>query len=373
MPGVTVDTCLREAIEQRASSVHFEGSDSSVIVRVRVDGVLHRLHELAEPSGVFDQLRAMASIQADALSGDGRFVLALASGRFAASVSIVATTAGQSAHVHVASQRGRYFPDFTFEALGLGGDDRARLEAALARPGLVVLAGPTRSGKQPILYASLCSRNDGSRKILSMEWALRDRLQGIDQVELDDDVGYNFPHYLRVAGRMDVDLVGIGELVDYETVEQTFRLVARGKTAITTVHVPSAAAAFGRLLSMGQEPYVVAEHVTLVQAQRMVRLLCEHCKEPAAHRAAIGELGLTAEQAERAKFFSARGCARCDGRGFRGAALVVESLEVTPAIRERIVRRDVDGIRGPRTLREGALELAVAGRTTPAEALLATT
>lgn len=367
-----LDACLRDAINDRASGIYFEGNDTTVVVRLRVDGVLHPLRELGEPRAVFEQLRTLAAIDLDTRIGDGRFVLALRGQRYELAVSVVTTAAGQSAQVFVIPQRGRYFPDFTFDALGLDGEDRARLEAAVARPGIVVLAGPTRSGKQPMLYASLLARADGSRKVFSVEWVLRDCLKGVDQVQVDDALGYGFPAYIRAAIRGSVDVLGVGELVDYETVEQTFRFVSRGKTAISTLHVSNAAGVFSRLINMGQEPYVVADLVSLVQAQRRVRLLCEECKVPAPHgRAGLADLGFTTEQIERARVFGPRGCARCHDRGYAGAALVVESLEVTPAIRERIMRRDFDGMRGPRTLREGALELAVAGKTTPTEALLA--
>jgi len=331
-----IEGYLREAIQQGASSVHVEGAG----VRMRVDGVLHPMTELAEPRAALERLRAMAEIDGGLKTGSGRFVLAFGGARYELSVSMLV---GQSATVHIRPQRGRYFPDFTFDALGLGGDDRARMERALARPGLVVLAGPTRSGKQPVLYAALASRADGSRKVFSIEWVLRDRLPGIDQVVVDDSIGYGFPAYLRAAGHMDVDVLGIGELVDIETADHAMRFVARGKTAITTMHVPNAGGVFQRLVNMMVEPYLVAEYVGLVQAQRLVRLVC--CEA---------------------------GCERCHGRRFRGMALVVESVEVTPAVRDLIVRGKFDEIRGPRTLREGALELAAAGRTTKAEALLVT-
>jgi type II secretory ATPase GspE/PulE/Tfp pilus assembly ATPase PilB-like protein len=265
------------------------------------------------------------------------------------------------------------------EQLGIAKDDQDRLDRILALPhGIVLVTGPTGSGKTTTLYAALSRINDVDRKIITIEDPIEYQLRGINQIQVATRAGMTFAKGLRAILRHDPDVILIGEIRDGETASIAVQASLTGHMVFSTLHTNDAPSAVTRLIDMGVEPYLVASSLETVLAQRLVRRICENCKEtyePQDRKAMELDLGVTLPE----KLYRGRGCSNCQNTGFRGRTVICEMMTITGPIRSLILERtSADRIRqaaslqGARNLREDGWRHVDAGRTTIEEVLRVT-
>jgi type II secretory ATPase GspE/PulE/Tfp pilus assembly ATPase PilB-like protein len=266
-------------------------------------------------------------------------------------------------------------------SLGLLPRDLEALEGMIKRPhGVILVTGPTGSGKTTTLYACLSRINDTSRKIITIEDPVEYQLKGITQIQVHPKIGLSFATGLRSMLRHDPDVMMVGEIRDHETAEVAIQVALTGHLVFSTLHTNDAAGAATRLVNMGVEPYLVASSVTCMMAQRLVRLVCPHCKKPARENLkALGVDPSKLEGVEKPEFFVGAGCDECKFTGFLGRTAIYEILPVSEEIADAVTARASSGKiielgrrKGFRTLREDGLTKAAMGLTTVAEVLRVT-
>ena len=375
-----LSSVFEEALRARASDIHIEPQERNLRIRFRVDGVLHVQTETdAKISGaVALRLKLMSGldISEKRLPQDGRFHVKLRTGAVDVRISTMPTQHGESVVMRLLNQSG-----------GLLGLDRLdipphvaqALQRAIKRPsGMLLVTGPTGSGKTTTLYAALHALNDTGRKIITVEDPVEYRLPGLNQVQVMDKIDLSFDRVLRAALRQDPDVILVGEMRDQKTAEIGLRAAMTGHLVLSTLHTNDALSTPIRLLDMGVPRYMVALSLQLVLAQRLVRVVCPHCSEvhtPDAHEREWLKLEL-GDQVDSHTFHRGRGCSECNDTGYIGRTGVYEILEMTrelveamnsadPATFNEAGRRQMAG----RTLRRDALRLASAGRTTIEEAM----
>jgi type IV pilus assembly protein PilB len=375
-----VNALLSEAAARRASDIHIEPYADSLRVRLRVDGVLC---EVAPPpvtlaTAITNRVKVMAQldIAERRLPQDGRLRLRLPDGNEAdVRVSVLPTLFGETLVLRLLD---RTRLDRRLDALGLDDDAMARLRAVLAQPhGLVLVTGPTGSGKTTTLYATLATLDTAAINVCTVEDPVEVHVQGVNQVQARDDVGLSFGTVLRALLRQDPDVIMVGEIRDLETADIAVKAALTGHLVLSTLHTNDAASAVTRLLDMGIPPFLLAGSLVLVVAQRLVRVLCPRCSSDRPVDAGV----LRAAGWREAPFRSCHGdgCRECTGTGYRGRTAVYELMPIGDAIRERIVAGAsalelgrVAQRGGMRTLRRGALALAARGVTSVEEALRVT-
>jgi general secretion pathway protein E len=376
-----LDQIFDRAVALRATDIHIEPFKRDLRVRVRVDGILR---SLSAPRGI--AARALVSrikilsglnIAEHRLPQDGRTRINLRSREFDIRVATMPTTAGEAAILRLL-ERGTKLVEFS--QIGLNWRDEAVLRRQLARPhGLLVVTGPTGSGKTTTLAAGLATLNDASRKILTIEDPVEYEIPGVNQSQVRPAVGLTFATALRAFLRQDPDVIMVGEVRDSETAKIAIQASLTGHLVLTTLHTNNAAAAITRLVDVGVEPFLIASTLTSVLGQRLVRTLCPDCKQPFVLRSkdldadprfsALGfKIGATLHQAV--------GCERCGHTGYRGRVAIFEVLEVTEAIRKLILSGANDTIieqtaraEGMTTMVEDGLLRCYKGITTVDEVL----
>ena len=372
-----VNLLLLEALEARASDVHLEASTRGQQVRYRVDGVLQ---EAPSPpahlaAAVVSRLKIMAEldIAERRVPQDGRIRLRLQDRQVDVRVSTVPTLHGESIVLRLLDKEQHHG---SLDQLGMAPETLARFQGAIARPhGIVLATGPTGSGKTTTLYAALDRLRTGREKILTVEDPVEYELSGIAQVPVNEKVGVTFATALRALLRQDPDVMLVGEIRDRETAEIATHAALTGHLVLSTLHTNDAPSAITRLIDLGVAPYLVASTVEAVLAQRLVRLLCPHCKraaEPGAEQRAL--LGDPATPV-----YVAVGCDRCRGTGFRGRTGIYELVWMDEEVRGLVVahrpagelRRAALG-KGMISLREDGLRQVRAGTTTLDEVLRVT-
>ena len=375
-----VNALLAEAAARRASDIHIEPYANRLRVRLRIDGVLC---EIAPPpatlaAAITNRVKVMAQldIAERRLPQDGRLRLRLADGNEAdVRVSVLPTLFGETLVLRLLD---RTRLDRKLEVLGLDDDALARLRAVLAQPhGLVLVTGPTGSGKTTTLYAALAALDTASVNVCTVEDPVEVHVTGVNQVQARDDVGLSFGTVLRALLRQDPDVIMVGEIRDLETADIAVKAALTGHLVLSTLHTNDAASAVTRLLDMGVPPFLLAGSLVLVVAQRLVRVLCPRCSSDRPVAAGV----LRAAGWREAPFRSRQGdgCRECAGSGYRGRTAVYELMLIGDAIRERIVAGAcalelgrVAQSGGMRTLRRGALALAARGVTSIEEVLRVT-
>jgi general secretion pathway protein E len=367
-----VNLLLIEALDARASDVHLEGYHDGLKVRYRVDGVLQ---EAPSPpphltAAIISRLKIMAEldIAERRLPQDGRIRLRLQNRQVDVRVSTVPTLRGESVVLRLLDkERGHV----SLTELGMADDTFVLFSEVISRPnGIVLVTGPTGSGKTTTLYAAVEMIRTGKEKILTVEDPVEYELPGVPQVPVNDKVGVTFATALRALLRQDPDIILVGEIRDGETAQIATQAALTGHLVLSTLHTNDAPTALTRLLDLGVASYLVASTVDAVLAQRLVRRICVHCKAPTAPSAAamrrldLAALGLT-------EIWKGEGCDQCRGTGYRGRQGVYELLVMDNELRVEVQgRRGSEELRemaikkGMRTLLDDGIRLAKAGVTT---------
>lgn len=373
-----VNQMIGRAVEAHASDIHLEPTLSGLRVRERLDGVLQ--DRASPPAGmsasIVSRIKIMArlNIAERRLAQDGRIRQAVKGKDVDFRVSTTPTIHGESVVLRILD---RGSVDLKLEALGYEGAPLKRLRHMLARPhGIVLATGPTGSGKTTSLYAALTELNEPDRKILTVEDPVEYQLAGINQVQVQPQIGRSFASTLRSFLRQDPDIMMVGEIRDLETAQIAVQAALTGHLILSTLHTNDAASAITRLLDMGVEDFLLTSTLEGILAQRLVRRLCSSCKE--SYAPTIGQkdrLKLNSEQ----KLYRAKGCARCKQSGYSGRISIVEVLEMDETLRELIMARaSASQIRaaaiasGMRPLFEDGVAKACAGVTTMDEVLRVT-
>jgi type IV pilus assembly protein PilB len=334
-----VDLVLAQAAQRRASDVHIEPSGQATRVRARIDGVLRELMVLpAQSTGaVVSRVKIMAGldISVKRRPQDGRGAVRVQGRELALRVSTLPTHTGEKVVLRLldSSNAGQ-----RLDQVGMHPALRARFDRLLARAhGVLLVTGPTGSGKTTTLYAALAALDRDSRNVITLEDPVEYRLPGLTQVQMQPKAGLDFPAALRAVLRQDPDVIMVGELRDRETVEIALAAALTGHLVLSTLHTNDASSAPARLYEMGAPAYLVAGGLIGVLAQRLARRLCVHCRaQRLARSAELSALGLPARDTQ---VFAAVGCRRCDGTGYRGRVGIYELLVVSHRIRDRIIRR----------------------------------
>jgi general secretion pathway protein E len=336
-----LDELLRLAVEQRATDLHIEPFDNTLLVRLRIDGLLKALP--APPAGMakalVSRLKIMAglNITERRLPQDGRSRIVVAGAEIDLRIATAPSMHGESAVVRLL-RKGSGF--VTLDQVGLSARDGEILRDALQAPfGMIIVTGPTGSGKTTTLAASLATINEPKRKILTIEDPIEYHIFGVHQTQIHPAIGLTFATALRSFLRHDPDVIMVGEMRDPETAHIGVHAALTGHLVLTTLHTNTAAGAIPRLIDMGVESFLIASSVRVVVGQRLVRVLCEHCKTPRrlsaddlAHDKRCAALGFRSGEV----VHDAKGCAWCGLTGFHGRQGLFEVMEVTSRVREAI-------------------------------------
>jgi MSHA biogenesis protein MshE len=375
-----LQSVFEDAVQVRASDIHIEPQETKVLIRFRIDGVLHVQAEADSKiaSALILRLKLMSGldISEKRLPQDGRFNVKVRNVQVDVRISTMPTQYGESAVMRLLNQSGGILG---LERIGMPADMLERLREIIQRPsGMVLVTGPTGSGKTTTLYAALDELNTTERKIITVEDPVEYRLPGINQVQIHEKIDLTFSRVLRTALRQDPDVILVGEMRDQDTVETGLRASMTGHLVFSTLHTNDAASTPIRLLDMGAPRYMVAMSLQVVLAQRLLRLVCESCGEvtqlsPQEHEWMRSALG---GEVDASQYRKGRGCTQCNGTGYLGRTGVYEMLEMTkpvveaanqadPAVFIKAARKQMEG----HTLKNHAVELAVQGKTTVVEAM----
>ena len=374
-----VNQIFLQAVQDRATDIHFEPFENDLRIRFRVDGILYEIHFPPTiknfQSAITSRIKIMANldIAERRLPQDGRIKVKINDRELDLRVSILPTPFGESVDVRLLSTNIL----FGLEKLGLSEHDQDLLETVIKKPhGIIFVTGPTGSGKTTTLYACLNKINTTEKKIITIEDPIEYQLRGITQVQIFSKIGLTFSNGLRTMLRHDPDVMMVGEVRDFETAEIAIRIALTGHLVFSTLHTNDAAGAVTRLLDMGIEPYLVAASVECLIAQRLVRTICPSCrKESFLDEKLLSVLGV-APSGERFKVFQGEGCEGCKFTGYRGRTAIYEMLLVDEEIREKAARatnaseiKHLAVQKGMRTLRQDGWEKVLQGITTPAEVI----
>jgi len=375
-----VDSTIFTAIQRRASDVHIETQDDAVHIKYRIDGVLQpAMRPIAKQfhSSIISRIKVMAEldIAEKRVPQDGRFKLRLPDKTIDFRVSIMPSVHGEDAVIRILDKEsiGEQFQELRLDILGFPDAELKRFRKYIAEPyGMVLVTGPTGSGKTTTLYAALSEIKSVEDKIVTIEDPVEYQLRGITQIPINEKKGLTFARGLRSILRHDPDKIMVGEIRDPETAQIAIQSALTGHLVFTTVHANNVLDVLGRFLNMGVEPYQFVSALNCVLAQRLVRLICSHCKRPVKlSRALLEESALDPGLADTHAFYEGGGCIECGGTGFKGRTAICELLDLSDQIREMILaRRPTSEIKkaareeGMRFLRECAVERALMGLTT---------
>jgi general secretion pathway protein E len=375
-----VNQILSRAVEQRASDIHVEPFENELRIRYRIDGVLHDVDPppRSMTAAVISRLKLMAklNIAERRLPQDGRIKIRLVGREIDLRVSSLPTLYGESVVLRILD-RSSIVVDLL--KLGMPDDTLAAFEHMIGQPhGLLLVTGPTGSGKTTTLYGALDKINSPDKKIITIEDPVEYQLRGVNQIHVRSQIGLTFAAGLRSIVRQDPDVIMVGEIRDAETAEIAIQAALTGHLVLATLHTNDAPGAVSRLLDMGVEDYLLASSLLGVLAQRLVRNLCGSCRRPVDITPEL-LTEVDATDATGVTVFEEVGCKACAGTGFRGRSGIYELLDVSESIRKMILeRRPADQLKGRavelgmRTLRDDGWRKARAGATTVAEVLRVT-
>lgn len=348
-----VAVVIRYAIEGRASDIHIEPEDDSLRVRFRVDGVLYTslVLPMKVHSAIVSRIKILSTLKIDEqrIPQDGRFSTAAGGHEYDFRVSIMPTTLGEKVAIRILDKSQGALP---FETLGYTGRRKEDLSTALARPhGLILLTGPTGSGKSTTLFTALDQLNEPGVNIVTLEDPVEYHIAGVNQTHVNPDVGLTFAAGLRSILRQDPDIIMVGEIRDLETASLVVHAALTGHLVLSTLHTNDAVGSIPRLVDMGIEPFLLAGVLRLVGAQRLVQRTCTHCVQSlplsSAVRATIEKelQGVPKEEMSEenvrapAVLYQGKGCPECGGKGALGRLAIVEVVPVAEELREAIVGR----------------------------------
>ncbi len=335
-----VDLLLSQAVKSRASDIHIEPQDKSMVIRMRVDGVLRDMVPPARKmqAAVLARVKILSDmdIAERRLPQDGRLKIKASGREIDVRVSSIPTIYGEKIVMRIldSASASRSLDELGFEETRL-----TELKNALSQPhGIIVVTGPTGSGKSTTLYAALNYLKDPTENITTVEDPVEYRLAGINQIQIKPEIHLDFARCLRAILRQDPDIILIGEIRDKETVEIAIKASLTGHLVLSTFHTNDAPSAISRFLYMEIEPYLLASTLNLVVAQRLVRRICEKCKEPIKlNEEVIKHLKISPEQAKDAVFYHGKGCNACGKTGYKGRLPIFEFLVMSNDIREMVI------------------------------------
>ncbi len=374
-----VDSTIYTAIQRRASDIHIETGDDSVHVKYRIDGVLQpAMRPIARQfhSAIISRVKVMAEldIAEKRVPQDGRFKVRMPGKTIDFRVSIMPSVHGEDAVIRILDKESisEQFTELTLDILGFPEQELKRFRKYIREPyGMVLVTGPTGSGKTTTLYASLAEIKSSEDKIITIEDPVEYQLRGITQIPINEKKGLTFARGLRSILRHDPDKIMVGEIRDPETAQIAIQSALTGHLVFTTVHANNVVDVLGRFLNMGVEPYQFVSALNCVMAQRLVRLICSHCKRPTRVDAKQLEAAGLDPGLASAQFYEGAGCMECGGTGFKGRTAICELLDLSDRIREMILdRRPASEVKkaaheeGMRFLRESAVEKVLTGLTT---------
>jgi type IV pilus assembly protein PilB len=343
-----VDSTIFTALQRRASDIHIETQDDGVHVKYRVDGVLQpAMRPLAKQfhSPIISRIKVMAEldIAEKRVPQDGRFKLRVPGKTIDFRVSIMPSVHGEDAVIRILDKESisEQFTELRLDILGFPELELRRFRKYITEPyGMVLVTGPTGSGKTTTLYAALSEIKTVEDKIVTIEDPVEYQLRGITQIPINEKKGLTFARGLRSILRHDPDKIMVGEIRDPETAQIAIQSALTGHLVFTTVHANNVVDVLGRFLNMGVEPYQFISALNCVLAQRLVRLICTHCKRPARVAAeSLVESGLDPALATTAQFFEGAGCMECGGTGYKGRTAICELLDLSDRIRGLILER----------------------------------
>ncbi len=375
-----VDTTIFNALERRASDIHIETRDQEVAIKYRIDGVLHyAMPPIAKDwhSAIISRIKVMSEldIAERRVPQDGRFRVRYKGRLIDFRVSVMPTVHGEDSVLRVLDKESmsEKFTRLSLEVVGFAEKDVIKFRRYIKEPyGMVLVTGPTGSGKTTTLYASLSEIQNDEDKIITIEDPVEYQLKGITQIPVNEKKGLTFARGLRSILRHDPDKILVGEIRDQETAIIAINAALTGHLVFTTVHANNVFDVLGRFLNMGVEPYNFVSALNCILAQRLVRQICPHCKAPIhVSDQELLDSGLKLEEWRDVTLYEGKGCFECGGTGFRGRTAIHELLDLTEEIRELILeRRPTSQIRvaaraqGMSTLRESAVDKMREGFTT---------
>lgn len=375
-----VNTIILTALQKHASDIHIEPTDRSVDVKFRIDGVLYLAMEPFD-TGIHSSLISRIKIMSELdiaerrTPQDGRFKLRVNQRTIDFRVSILPSVYGESVVIRILDKQyvSAGVQGLRLESLGLAGEDLRKFRRAITRPyGMILVTGPTGSGKTTTLYAALNEVHTEEDKIITIEDPVEYQLNGIVQIPVNEKKGLTFSRGLRSILRHDPDKIMVGEIRDLETAQIAIQSALTGHLVFTTVHANNAFDVISRFVNMGIEPYNFVASLSCILAQRLVRSICQNCRVPVEiHPEQCQESGIDYESVKQKTFFEGKGCNECHGLGFRGRKAITEFLDMTESMKEMVLAgKSSSEIRvaaiaqGMTSLRQAALEKVFRGEST---------
>jgi type II secretory ATPase GspE/PulE/Tfp pilus assembly ATPase PilB-like protein len=375
-----VDTTIFNALERRASDIHIETRDQEVAIKYRIDGVLHyAMPPISKDwhSTIISRIKVMSEldIAERRVPQDGRFRVRYKTRLIDFRVSIMPTIHGEDAVLRVLDKESmsEKFAKLSLDVVGFSDSDLVKFRRYIKEPyGMVLVTGPTGSGKTTTLYAGVSEIKNDEDKIITIEDPVEYQIKGITQIPVNEKKGLTFARGLRSILRHDPDKIMVGEIRDQETAQIAINAALTGHLVFTTVHANNVLDVLGRFLNMGVEPYNFVSALNCILAQRLVRVICNYCKAPVTYpESYLVESGLKPEEWRNTTFYDGPGCFECGGTGFRGRTAIHELLDLSEHIREMILdKRPASEIKrvardeGMTFLRESAIDKVREGVTT---------
>ncbi|MFM1921253.1 MAG: hypothetical protein RLZZ303_2887 [Candidatus Hydrogenedentota bacterium] len=380
-----VNELILEAVQSDTTDIHIEPFEEQLRVRYRIDGILHQAPVPPAIRGfhaaIVSRVKIMANlnIAEKRLPQDGKILATLGDQQYDLRVSILPTPHGETVNMRILNRASVFL---TLDQLGFLPEDMKLFNGFISKPhGIILVTGPTGSGKTTTLYAALSQLNKIDRKIITIEDPIEYQIAGITQMQVLPKIGFDFSMGLRSMLRHDPDIMLVGEIRDYETAEMAIRSSLTGHLVLSTLHTNDSAGAVTRLTDMGVEPFLISSTVICSIAQRLVRRICPKCSQPAPPDLEVLKLefGVTEADLVDAKFLMGAGCDNCRNTGYRGRAAIYEIMPFTPEIKRLTVERknsieikDLALAQGMKTLRKSGWLRVVAGMTTIEEVLRVT-
>jgi len=374
-----VNLMITEALKERASDIHIEPSEDGVTVRYRIDGVLYNV--LSPPKryqqAIVSRIKIMSNlnIAENRLPQDGRIRIKFGANDVDIRVSIVPSVVGERVVMRLLVKDEKRF---SIDHLGMRDELLKEFKDLLKIPhGIIIVSGPTGSGKTTTLYAAIKEINSTEKNIITIEDPVEYRIKGISQIQVNPKIDLTFANGLRSILRQDPEVIMVGEIRDRETAEIAVQAAMTGHLVLSTVHTNDAASGIVRLLDMGIEPYLIASTVNAFLSQRLVRVLCEYCKKPIyLDKEILIHEGINPELFKERQVYEATGCPKCQNTGYHGRIGIFEMIKVDESIRKMIVsRKDASYIRdacirnGMKTMLDDGMEKVIEGITTIDEVL----
>jgi type II secretion system protein E len=361
-----VNQIIWEAFKDRSTDIHFEPCEDELRIRYRIDGILHQTPMPPQlkryQAALISRIKVMSgmNIAEKRLPQDGRINVRIKGEEIDIRVSTVPTVYGESVSLRLLT-RGNIF--LSLDKLGFSPQEESAIRDIIVKPhGILLVTGPTGSGKSTSLYAFLSTINSVQKRIITIEEPVEYELKGINQIAVRSEIGLTFAMGLRHILRQDPNVIMVGEIRDLETAEIAIRAALTGHLVFSTLHTNDAPSAFTRLIDMGIEPFLVASSVEAVMAQRLVRTICRHCKvEQTVERDYLRKIGFPENEIETAKFWRGVGCEECRQLGYQGRMGIYELLILNEALRPLILNRAAASTIAQRAIENGMRTLRVDG------------